>query len=111
MALKAKASGTAVDQPSGIDRFMREKEVEAVTGLGRTVRNAKIRAGLFPAPKKQLNALGLPGRTNYWQMSDVVRYIAAEVNADRERTARLANEGLNGWLNSAVEEIGGKRRG
>lgn len=109
MAFKAKVSKADLGLPMGVDRLIREKEVESITGLGRTVRNAKIRAGFFPAPIKQLNALGLPGRTNYWLLSKVIGYVAAEIEADRERIEGLANEGLNGWLNRAVEENGGQR--
>ncbi|WP_269758806.1 hypothetical protein [Variovorax sp. E3] len=39
----------------------------------------------------------------------MIGYVAAEIEADRERIEGLANEGLNGWLNRAVEEHGGQR--
>lgn len=109
MAFKSKVSEADLDLPIGIDRLIREKEVETITGLGRTVRNAKIKAGSFPAPIKQRNALGLPGRTNYWLLSKVIGYVTAEIEADRERIERLAHEGLNGWLNRAAEENGSQR--
>lgn len=99
-----KNSNPQPDSGNFPDRLMREKEVEAATGLGRTVIKGKIKAGRFPAPINQRSALGIPGRTNYWLASEIKAYIDNEVAVHRANTQKTANEGLNGWLTRALGE-------
>ena len=97
------------EQAAVVDPLMCAEEVEAATKLGRTVRTAKIKKGTFPAPTKQRDEHGDWGRTNYWKSSEIQAYIDGEVAAYRAHTEKVAAEGLNGWLNNAVQRARGMR--
>lgn len=81
-------------------KLLNEAETKALTKIGKTKRNALIKAGLFPHPIQQLNEHRLPGRTNYWAQGDILDYLQAQIDARNQRLAEIASLGLNGWLTS-----------
>lgn len=85
------------------ERLLRGNEVQELTNIGKTKRNELIRKGLFPAPIKVLNEHQLPGRTSYWLSSSIDQWLHQQVEAHRARLAQIANDGLGGWLNRAVQ--------
>lgn len=84
-------------------------EVRGLTKLGKTKRQELINAGRFPKPLKQMGAYDKPGRTNYWLQGEILDYLQTQVEERSKRLAEVANQGLNGWLNRAIQESGGSR--
>ena len=61
-------------QTPSIDRFVREKECQHITGLSRTSRYEMEQAGTFPK-RIQLNK-----RTTAWRLSDLLKWMEACIN-------------------------------
>ena len=99
------AANTAMER----NKLLRAAEVEALTSIGKTKRNALMKAGLFPQPVNVLNEHQLPGRTNYWAQGEILDYLQAQIDARNQRLSEIANHGLNGGLNQAVKEAAGAR--
>lgn len=104
MSIEALKAGIQDAPIQKSDRLLRDAEVRSRTSVGKTRRGELMRSGEFPLPIKICG-----GRTNYWLQSDIDLWIERQVVAHRaeedERRAeiaRVANEGLNGWLNQAV---------
>jgi prophage regulatory protein len=53
-----------------LDRIIREREVEAITGLARTTRWRAVKAGTFPKPVR------LTPSTIGWCQTDLARWLA-----------------------------------
>lgn len=85
------------------NKLLRGPDVGTLTQIGRTKRSELIKAGLFPKPIKHLGENALPGRTNYWTQGDILDYLQARVAERNKQLAEVANQGLNGWLNRAIE--------
>jgi prophage regulatory protein len=69
---------------SGVDTFLRGKEVARVTGIPRATRYEMIAAGTFPAPVK------LSKRIVVWAASEIRKWQQARL---AERDAKLAEGG------------------
>lgn len=90
------------------NKLLREAEVKALTNIGKTKRNALMKAGLFPRPVNVFNEHQLPGRTNYWVQGEIIDYLQVQIDARNQRLAEIASHGLNGcWLNQAAKEAAG----
>ncbi len=81
------------------DRFLRERDVQTLTGIGRTKRGDLMRDGKFPRPIKICG-----GRTNYWLASEIEKFIADQVAQHRavqaEELAQLARDPFNVLMNA-----------
>ena len=95
---------SAVNTALERNKLLRAAEVESLTKIGKTKRNALIKAGLFPQPVNVLNEHQLPGRTNYWAQGEILDYLQSQIDARNQRLAEIANNGLYGWLSQAVKE-------
>ena len=91
------------------NKLLRAAEVEALTKIGKTKRNALIKAGLFPKPVNVLNEHQLPGRTNYWAQGEILDYLQVQIDARNQRLIEMASQGLNGWLTQAAKSVKGSR--
>ena len=99
------AANTAMER----NKLLRAAEVQALTNIGKTKRNALMKAGLFPQPVNVLNEHQLPGRTNYWAQGEILDYLQVQIDARNQRLTEITSHGLNGWLNQAVKEAAGAR--
>jgi predicted DNA-binding transcriptional regulator AlpA len=107
MLIEKQKAGTTQAQLSRNQQLLRDREVRKRTGVGKTKRRALILAGLFPEHIKLLNEHGLPGRTSYWLASEIDMWVEQQAAIHRANVAKVASEGLNGWLNQAVKDVGG----
>ncbi len=57
------------NSPQRIDRLLRRKEVESITGLARSTLYEVMKTGAFPAPVK------LSARTVAWRESEVAEWV------------------------------------
>ena len=81
------------------DRFLRDAEVQKLTGVRKTRRADLMRDGKFPQPIKICG-----GRTNYWLASEIDQFIATQVAQHRaeqaEKLAQLASDPFNVLMNA-----------
>ena len=76
---KVRVTVIPADEGSRANRILRAPEVEARTGLGRSSRNRKIKAGEFPVP------VSLGARAVGWLESEIEAWIESRPAARSEK--------------------------
>jgi len=69
--------------PRALDRLLRRREVERITGLARATIYAEISKGRFPAPLK------ITDKAVAWRESDVREWLASRVRVGRQSRSAL----------------------